>query len=88
MAGLRVHVVMSPDLVERVDRAKAMGESRGEFVRRALEQALGKEGTTLPGQQPTAERSVEEPRPRHQSRPVPARAPYVRPFNPRPKGKP
>jgi Arc/MetJ-type ribon-helix-helix transcriptional regulator len=40
MAGARVHVVMPQELVERIDEARASGESRGEFVRRAVERAL------------------------------------------------
>ena len=45
MAGLRVHFVMPPELVARIDAAR--GElSRGEFVRRAVERALGECGET------------------------------------------
>lgn len=40
MAGLRIHIVMPSELVERVDAALVGEESRGEFVRRAVEQAL------------------------------------------------
>ena len=40
MAGRRVHVVMSAELLARVDVAR-VGMSRGEFVRRAVERALG-----------------------------------------------
>lgn len=40
MAGRRVHFVMSEDLLERIDAALFDGVSRGEFVRRAVEQRL------------------------------------------------
>lgn len=43
VAGRRVHFVMSPELLERIDAALD-GVSRGEFVRRAVEQALGRDG--------------------------------------------
>lgn len=40
MAGLRIHIVMPPELVRRVDAALVGEESRGEFVRRAVEDQL------------------------------------------------
>lgn len=46
--GQRVHVVMRPDLLEAVDAAKGVGQSRGDFIRRTLEQALGGGDTGVP----------------------------------------
>lgn len=41
MAGARVHIVMPQELVERIDASLAEGQSRGEWVRGAVERALG-----------------------------------------------
>jgi hypothetical protein len=43
--GQRIHIVMEPGLLAAVDKAKGIGESRGHFVRRVLEQALGDSST-------------------------------------------
>lgn len=77
--GQRVHVVMPVGLLESIDRAKNLGESRGSFVRRTLEQALGEphrapltEGIGTSGENPAAggvEGASSKPAP------APARAP-------------
>lgn len=69
MAGTRIHVVMSADLVARVDAARREGQSRGDWVRRAVERALGdgqdggarealSEAVPAPAEQPRLERSL------------------------------
>lgn len=40
MAGLRVHIVMDAELVARIDASLAEGQSRGEWVRQAVERSL------------------------------------------------
>lgn len=39
----RVHVVMDDELVAAIDGAKGPGQSRGDWIRRALEEASGAE---------------------------------------------
>jgi hypothetical protein len=48
----RVHVVMSPEFLARIDAALGEGQSRGEFVRRAVERALGDATPPGPAEQP------------------------------------
>lgn len=67
--------------------AEAEGRSFSNLVVRTLEQALGGQGSgdTRSVSSPRESGVVEEVR--ATGHPASARAPYVRPFNPRPKGK-
>lgn len=44
LVSTRLHIVVSDELVARIDAALGVGQPRADFIRRAVEQALGHSG--------------------------------------------